>query len=322
MDKNESVQGLTESQLLGLIPGRDAQYPNIIRGIGDDCAVVGFDQQKDSYILLTQDSLISGRHFIYEQDDPYYVGWKALARSVSDIAAMGGDPQSSLVSYGIPSGTPVAWLKRVFEGLHDCATKYCCPIIGGDMASTSSELFFSTTCMGEVTKDKMVLRSGALAGDMLCVTGTLGGSIMGKHLCFEPRVVHAKWLIEHGSISSMIDLSDGVAKDLFHIAESSSVGFQVDCESIPVSATIEEQYGDDRDTAVSHALYDGEDYELLFTVSGTQGQVQQLCDSFISQFDIPCTIIGRCVEDTPKVELWKQGNKHKSIDPGGFEHFR
>ena len=320
MDKRKTVRGLTEAELLELIPGRNEQYPHIIRGIGDDCAVVGFNKGTSSYLLLTQDSLISGRHFSYDHDDPYYVGWKALARSVSDIAAMGGTPHSSLVSYGIPSDTPVEWLKRVFEGLHACASQYSCPIIGGDMASTAGELFLSTTCMGTVDKDAMVLRSGAMVGDMLCVTGTLGGSITGKHLSFEPRVAHAQWLVAHAPVSSMIDLSDGMAKDLFHIAESSQVGFNLDDESLPLSEAIS-ACCDDRDSAVHHALYDGEDYELLFTVSLEENQVKMMCQSFQEQFSLPCTIIGRCVAALPTVVLYKQGRMDTTLTPGGFEHF-
>ncbi len=321
MNNNGSLKGLTERELLGLIPGRNDKYAHVIRGIGDDCAVVGFNLKNDTYILLTQDSIISGRHFVYHSDDPYFVGWKALARSLSDIAAMGGDPQSALVAYGIPPDTPVAWLKRVFEGLYDCGKKYSCPIIGGDMASTAGEMFFSTTCMGTVTKQAIAFRTGTSNGDMLCVTGTLGGSIAGKHLRFEPRIDEAKWLIANSHVSSMIDLSDGIAKDLSHIAEAGNIGFRIDYESVPLSQILKSQFGYDTDTAVYHALYDGEDYELLFTVSDTEANVRALCESFSVRFGIPCTVIGRCDSGIETMELWKNGRRDKNIEPGGFEHF-
>lgn len=312
------IRGLTEQELLALIPASDSVYEHVIHGIGDDCAVIDTGNPgKD--LLLTQDSLISGRHFL-PHDDPYFIGWKALARSISDIAAMGGEPTSALVAYGIPSDTPVTWLEQVLRGIDACAKKYRCPLVGGDMASTATELFFSVTCTGHVAKSKAFLRSGAHAGDLLCVTGSLGGSMAGKHLCFEPRIDEAIWLRDCCRVSAMIDLSDGIGKDLFHIARSSTAGFVVYAESIPLSGQIQRDHGDDVRTAVSHALYDGEDYELLFTVSETEKTMKQVCAAFTDKFGIACTVIGECTS-TDSVELYENGKSYTRLKPGGFEHF-
>jgi thiamine-monophosphate kinase len=210
---------------------------------GDDCAVLPGGG------LLTCDPVIEGIH--YPPDTPpYRVGWKAMARNLSDIAAMAGKPQYAVVSLGLRPGTPVRYVTELYRGMRAVAGK--CEIVGGDTAHVRNEQFIVVTILGHA--DKPVLRSGAKPGDIVFVTGPLGGSFQsGKHLTFTPRLREAHWLAQNYHIHAMMDISDGLASDLQRLAESSRVGFDICSEKIPGK--------------LPGALTDGEDFELLFTVS-------------------------------------------------------
>jgi len=211
---------------------------------GDDCAVLPGGE------LLTCDPVIEGIHFLPDTP-PRRIGWKAMARNLSDIAAMGGLPRYALVSLGLRPDTPVCWVRELYQGLHAAARRFGCEIVGGDTAHVHREPFVVVTVLGHA--DRPVLRSGARPGDVVFVTGKLGGSLRsGKHLRFIPRIAEARWLVEHVRVHAMIDISDGLASDVQRLAEASRVGFALASAQIPGE--------------LPGALTDGEDFELLFTV--------------------------------------------------------
>ena len=212
---------------------------------GDDCAVLPGGG------LLTCDPVIENIHFL--PDTPArQVGWKAMARNLSDIAAMGGQPRYAVVSLGLRPTTPVRWVRELYAGLHAAARRFGCEIAGGDTAHVRHEQFVVVTLLGHA--DRPVLRSGARPGDVVFVTGKLGGTFRtGKHLRFIPRIAEARWLVEHVRVHAMIDVSDGLASDLRRLVEASDVGFDIASAKIPGK--------------LPGALTDGEDFELLFTVA-------------------------------------------------------
>ena len=214
---------------------------------GDDCAVL------PGGLLFTCDPVIEGVHFL-PTTPARQVGWKAMARNLSDIAAMGGQPRYAVISLGLRPATPVRWVRELYAGLHAAAEKFGCEIVGGDTAHVRSEQFVVVTLLGHA--DQPVRRSGAKPGDAVFVTGKLGGSFRsGKHLTFTPRIREARWLTQHFRIHAMLDISDGLASDLQRLVESSGVGFDICSRQVPCNGTLRA------------ALTDGEDFELLFTVN-------------------------------------------------------
>lgn len=212
---------------------------------GDDCAVLPGGG------LLTCDPVIEGIHFL-PGTPPRQVGWKAMARNLSDIAAMGGEPRSAVVSLGLRPSTPVRWVRELYAGMRAVAGQFGCEIVGGDTARVRHEQFVVVTLLGHA--DRPVLRSGAKPGDVVFVTGNLGGSFRsGKHLRFIPRIAEARWLVEHCRPTAMMDVSDGLASDLHRLVEASVVGFDIASCKIPGK--------------LPGALTDGEDFELVFTVA-------------------------------------------------------
>lgn len=224
-----------------------------IVGIGDDCAVLPCGDRK-KYLLYTCDPVVEGIHFT-PRTPPRRVGWKAMARNLSDIAAMGGLPRWAVVSIGLRPNTRVRYVEQCYDGLQSAAARFGCAIVGGDTTHVKHEQFIVVTLIGEVEKSKLVLRSGSKVGDAVFVTGKLGGSLRGKHLTFIPRITEARWLVEHFSIHAMIDLSDGLTGDLQRLVEAGNVGFEINSRQIPANHSLRA------------ALTDGEDFELLFTVS-------------------------------------------------------
>lgn len=227
---------------------------HVVRGIGDDTAVVPLDAKK--YLLLTTDMLMEGVHF-KRNAPPRAIGHKALACSISDIAAMGGSPRYALVSLGAPGNLSWAFVRDLYKGMDALARKSGVAIVGGDTIK-SSKIVINVALTGEANKTDVVYRSGARPGDLIFVTGPLGKSLStGWHLKFTPRVKESQYLVRHVKPTAMIDISDGLAADLGHILEESKVGAILEEKQIPRRAG----------ASLRQALYDGEDFELLFTVS-------------------------------------------------------
>ena len=238
----------------------------VVVGAGDDCAVLDLGMA-DKLFLFKTDAIVEGIHFTKETP-PEKIGRKALARCLSDIAAMAGTPEAALVTLGLPRDFDPAFVEKIYAGLNELAHRHGVAIVGGE-TTTNPVVLLNIALLGHSPRGKCVLRSGAEAGDAIFVTGELGGSLAGRHLDFEPRLAEARWLAENFSLHAMIDLSDGLAGDLRHIVNASKVGAELLKPAIPVSrdAKLAAKSGDAAKPALVAALTDGEDFELLFTVA-------------------------------------------------------
>ena len=248
------LAGYGEDRLVRDLTQQLARGSNVRVGIGDDCAAIG-SKTAACWQLLKTDCIIEGVHFL-KNASPRKVGWKALARPLSDIAAMGGIPECALITIAAPPGMEVAWLKQFYAGMQSIARKFKVTIAGGETARSPGPFFCSVALTGAVEKSRCITRAGGQSGDALYVTGRLGGSIAGKHLTFTPRIAEARWLTQNFKPNAMMDLSDGLGSDLPRLAQASNCGFMVYEEKIPVT----------KGCTTQNALADGEDYELLFAI--------------------------------------------------------
>jgi len=296
------VDGIGEFGLIKRFRNLIKNGPSVIKGPGDDCAVLIPD--KDKYQLFTCDMLVEGVDF-RSAENPYLVGRKALAVSISDIAACAGIPRHCLVSLAMPKKTAVKFVDRFFKGIRDMAKEYKINLVGGDL-SRARQLTIDVSLLGVVEKKYLVLRSGARPRDIIFVTGPLGGSIRGKHLKFCPRITEARYLAQNFKINSMIDISDGLVQDLGHILEESRVGAVIYENLIPLSRTAR---------GLSDALYMGEDFELLFTLPPKEAQ--RLYVRKIKGFQP----IGEVMPDKYGLRLMGIKGKENIIRPRGFRHF-
>lgn len=296
--------------------------PEGVRGIGDDCAVIPQVQGQDT--LVSTDMLVEGSHFLMEDISPYQLGWKSAASNFSDIAAMGGEPVGSFLAVALPKNLPEVWLDEFLKGYRDISNEYSFPLLGGDTTSSPDRLCICVTVLGKAPEGRSVTRSGAQAGDLVCVTGTLGDSAAGlqailkqvsrteevpylidRHYLPTPRVGEGRILAADMGVHSMMDISDGVGSDLRHILEESRVGAEIDIRNIPLSCQLRtfcQRHGLD---PVELALCGGEDYELLFTVAPEAEP----------SLEVEHTVIGRIVEGCSV--RWTGSDK----DYMGFRHF-
>jgi thiamine-monophosphate kinase len=264
-------------------------------GAGDDCAVV---ETAGRLQLLKSDCMVEGIHFLPDAD-PKWIGWKAMCRSISDIAAMGGRPLDALVTVAVRPDTDFAWLKRVYAGLEAAAKVYHVNLVGGETAKSPGPFFVSVALTGTVEGARYVGRFGGREGDGLFVTGKLGGSIGGRHLRFRPRVEEARWLVNRFPVHAMMDLSDGLGSDLPRLAMASRLGFEVDLTALPLH----------RGASPENGLRDGEDYELLFAVP--TAAKKRLETEWRAKFPkLRLTAIGRLVKNGTTQFLGK-----------GYDHF-
>ena len=253
---------------------------SVVLGAGDDCAVVRCPR-RDNLQLLKTDCIVEGIHFT-ATSRPALVGWKAMARPLSDFAAMSGVPQFALVTLIIPDERALDWTKNIYRGLAKAARAFHVAIVGGETSNIKGPALISVSLTGFVEQRRWVSRDGGKAKDELFVTGRLGGSLRGRHLKFTPRIEEARWLTKHFPIHAMMDLSDGLGADLPRLARASGVGFEVDENAIPRQ----------RGCSISQAISDGEDYELLFAISPRQSA--RLKKSWRRRFPkLPLTRIGR-----------------------------
>jgi thiamine-monophosphate kinase len=284
------------ARLIPLVP----QLHSPAAGPGDDCAVVDPGPHCDELQLLKTDALVAGVHFLTDAP-PRAVGWKAVARVVSDFAAMGGKPERFLVTLALPAETKVAWVEDLYRGIADCLLAHGSVLAGGETSSVpeGSVAVISIAATGSVARDNLVLRSTGKPGDVLLVTGTLGGSLTGKHLSFDPRLDQAHWLASNFKPSAMMDVSDGLAKDLPRLALASGCGFLLDEAALPITPGC----------SAAQALGDGEDFELLLAVEPER--LAALIAGWSARFpELPLTIIGHLVEPCRGGTL-----------EGGWDHF-
>jgi thiamine-monophosphate kinase len=253
MTTSDSLAALGEDGLLRLLTGDWKADPGrVLTGVGDDCAVLR-GEGRNHYLLFKTDAVVEGVHFT-PRERPELIGRKALARALSDLAAMGASPLAAVVTLGVPKDASVRRLRAIYRGMERLAKKYAVNLVGGE-TTRARQLFLNVALLGECRGYCPVLRSGARAGDLIFVTGRLGATRTRRHLVFEPRLAEGQWLARHKLASSLMDLSDGLGADLPRLARASGVDFQLDPAAIPRA----------RGATLKAALNDGEDYELLFT---------------------------------------------------------
>lgn len=311
---------MNEKDLIRALTAKLPVNQNTIVPAGDDCAAVGGFDGKASLLLKT-DAIVETVHFT-RSDSPELVGRKALARCLSDIAAMGGEPDSALVSIGFPDDDCVEFLEKAYDGLVKLAGEFGVAVVGGETTRNPGGIFISVTLTGRAPLDGGVKRSGAQVGDAIFVSGELGGSLAGHHLEFIPRVSEARWLVEHFEVRSMIDLSDGIATDLGHLIEKSGVGAMIDESFLPISraARIRSRDNEAAKSPLLAALTDGEDFELLFTLAPRDAV--KLKDTWKEVFpEVSISLIGR-IEAEPGLRL-KQVDRIRSLGGvDGYDHFQ
>lgn len=300
--------------------------------VGDDCAVLPKDLV--SSLLVTSDLLVEDIDFKLDWTTPELLGNKALAVSLSDIAAMGGEPEWALLSVGIPE---TLWnskfLDLFYDGWHELAREYGVKLVGGDISRSPSKLFIDSTVGGSVARDKAILRSGASPGDSIYVTGPLGAAAAGLRLLSEnvrvsigesdehypilmkqlkptPQIECGKLIGANGIASAMIDISDGVSSDLAHICRASGVGAVINANDIPFDSGLIDIAGS-INGMLNLALHGGEDFELLFTVPPEKIFMPELEDFFR---------IGEVTANIGAIELIRDGEA-ELLPPGGYRHF-
>ena len=287
----------------------------VLVGVGDDSAVI--DISKNKSLIISTDTLLDGTHFRQNDCTPKLIGQKAIASSISDIGAMGCKPNYALVSISFPEETDESYCKEIFRGVISTSHKYGMQIIGGDVVSGNCPLNINITVIGTSISGKTVKRSGAKVNDVIIVTGDLGGSILGKHLMFEPRVFEGVKLNERFNVNSMIDISDGLLIDLFHILEESNLGAVIDEQTIPISSDAYKLSRKTKKSPLCHALTDGEDYELLFTVNETTAY--KILNT--SELSVNLTRIGR-IRKEKGLYIKDLNGKEQFVEPRGYEHLK
>ena len=300
--------------------------------IGDDCAVLPKDATTD--MLLTADMLVEDIDFRIGWTTPEFLGHKALAVSLSDIAAMGGTPTSSLLSLAVPESLwKTDFLDRFYQGWHTLASTHGVELVGGDISKTHDKLVIDSTVIGEIASGKAILRSGAKPGDAIFVTGYIGGAAAGlgrlesglkfdeslpiplKHLMLRqlqplPQVQTANLLMQHGLAAAMLDISDGLSSDLNHLIHSSGVGCNIDLQYLPIDPAIS-ALDLIEEARLDLALNGGEDFEILFTVRQ---------ENFSAVQDLGFHHIGDVTADVGIIKLRGEG-KPNILTPKGYRHF-
>lgn len=277
------------------VPAEFVQVPP-----GDDLAVLKWTA--DDLLLVGVDQVLDGVHFDASHHTPRQIGRKAMNRNLSDCAAMGCLPAAAVATVALPKNASMEYAKELYLGLREAANPYFCPVVGGDTGSWGGKLVVTVTILGRSGGVKPVTRDGARVGDGIYVTGPLGGSILGRHMTFEPRVHLGRQVARFAT--SMIDLSDGLSRDVRHICRASGVGAIIEAAAVPTHDDAIEMRRDGH-SPLEHALHDGEDYELLFTApqyaAGELG-----------------TLIGVI---TAELGVWLQtAGTSEPLEPKGWEH--
>jgi thiamine-monophosphate kinase len=323
---------IAEKALIGqirrMVPS--SRNPAIHKGIGDDCAVLRMPTYRGKIcdVLVTTDFTLEGMHFRRSWHPAQSVGHRCLARGLSDVAAMGGKPVAAFLSLALPSNLPQKWVNQFFRGFLTLAGRYGVSLAGGDTAESPGGILADIIVVGSAPKEKALLRSGARPGDLIYVSGELGGSAATlsqmrknprrklsphdypRHFYPEPRLELGRILREKGIATAMIDTSDGLSTDLSHICEESGVGAELYAEAIP-RVTIGKPA---RQVDLDFALHGGEDYELLFTAPRSKAVPSQIAG-------VPITRIGQIGKGN-RMFLLDRGGARSELKPHGWEHFR
>jgi thiamine-monophosphate kinase len=279
-------------------------------GIGDDMAQIALD--RGASVLITTDMLLDGTHFDLATATLEQVGYKSMATSLSDCAAMATIPLAAVVAVALPHGWGGRQLQELHAGVVFAADKYRCPLVGGDITSWKTDGRFAV-CVSMLSKPGAkppVRRSGAKVGDVICVTGSLGGSGLRRHLAFEPRVNEALRIVQIVELHAMMDISDGLSTDLNRICGQSGVGALIEASAVPISEDAKAQ-ADPLDAA----LNEGEDFELLLTLSPEQwGKLHRVWDD-----PVPIAEIGM-ITNTGRMKIRTPEGQVLDLKPGGYDH--
>lgn len=319
-----------EFAFIDKISSREGIPESVIEGIGDDAAIIRPTSGLDT--VVCKDTMVEGVHFKRETMTPFHIGHKALAANISDIAAMGGIPKFYLVSIAIPSNWEEDELLEIYRGMSQLAGKYGVTLIGGDTVSIDGPLVVTVTVLGEIEQGKAMKRKFAKPGDLVFITGNVGDSAAGLHILLSDNTSTNKFhtlikrhqmpipQVEAGRILNCMnrvsanDISDGVASEAMEIAKASKVDILIEEECIPISNEIR-SFG--KEQAIEWALYGGEDYELIGTVSPNDWE------GLIVEFEeknISITCIGKVVSGTGKVYLNKN-DEMIELEKAGYNHF-
>jgi thiamine-monophosphate kinase len=294
------LRDVGEDRLLEQLLPKLRRNSGVILGPGDDCAIVEPGKGGLLHVLKT-DCLVEGIHFS-KTTEAIRIGWKAMARPLSDFAAMSAVPRYALVTLMARSATPVLWVKQLYRGLEKAARTFDAAIVGGETSDTEGPTAISVSVTGFVEKSRWIGRGGGKAGDELFVTGRLGGSLRGHHFRFIPRIEESRWLTSNFRVHAMMDLSDGLGADLPRMARASKVGFEINREALPLNPGC----------SVHDAISNGEDYELLFAMA-PKG-VASLLARWRNKFpNVRLTRIGR---------LTRKSSVENRKFPSGYVHFR
>ena len=296
-----TLADMGEDELVSQLIQNSPSHPDLLIGPGDDCAVARLNDEWD--LLLKTDCVVSGIHFTLDMP-AQLIGRKALARALSDIAAMGGIPEHALITLLSHADTDSSILTDAYEGIHALAREWNVSIAGGETSSLPQPgLIFNVSLTGKAPRGKAVLRNTARKGDLIAVTGELGGSFpTNHHLNFIPRIKEAGILAKSGIPTAMMDLSDGLGTDLLRLAKSSNLGFHLNTGIIPCR----------KGCSIQQALGDGEDYELLFTLSPDKSDELK---EIGKHMNVPITIIGTMTERLPLPPGIESGWQHFSSHP-------
>jgi thiamine-monophosphate kinase len=326
-----TLKDIGEFGLIDLIGQHQVpKHGRLVRGIGDDCAVV---DGGEAAMLLTVDTMVEGVHFDLARTSPEGLGCKLLAVNLSDVAAMGGEPKEALLAVSAPPDFDATLLDRMVGGLQASGSRYGVQLAGGDTTSIDGPLVLSLTLTGICPLDEVVYRSGASDGDAVYVTGSLGESAAGlaiaagrdalgrdtaeqlvrRHLRPEPRLVTGRRLAQEGVATAMIDVSDGLGADLGHIASLSGVDIVLKPDLLPVSDALRDYCDTVGADPLTFVLSGGEDYELAFT-----SQERDLSSDWEKECRL--TYIGEVVCGSGKVRIGAEEVLH-TVSKQGFDHF-
>jgi thiamine-monophosphate kinase len=289
-------------------------------GLSDDAAILQLSG--GGRVVATVDMLTEGVDFLLAQDRPQRIGRKALAVNLSDLAAMAARPFAALVALTLPRKGGMELAKQLFEGIIPLAEEFGVALAGGDTNTWDGPLVISVTLLGDVTEHGPLLRSGAKAGDAIVVTGKLGGSRLGHQFDFRPRVREALWLAENSELHAGLDLSDGLALDLWRMCQASNLGAIVEIARVPVSEDAAKWAANvvDGSTPVEHALSDGEDFELLLAMPPRDAE------RLVNEQPLACglTIVGEFVSASGAEDgrIWRReaDGSRAPLVPRGYEH--
>jgi thiamine-monophosphate kinase len=309
---------MTEFELISRLTRSLPTNKTVVVGAGDDCAVLDMGLA-DRLLLFKTDAVVEGIHFTAGAP-PEKIGHKALGRCLSDIAAMAGTPTAALVTIGLPRNFATEFAEGIYAGLNALARRHEVAVVGGETTTNPERTLISVALLGWAPRGKAALRSGAEVGDAIFVSGELGGSMAGKHLEFEPRLVEARWLAQHFSLHAMLDVSDGLAGDLRHILKASKVGAELLSTAIPISRGA--RHAAKAESAAKPpllaALTDGEDFELLFTVASREAV--PLLDAWKKEFPkVALSCIGKIKAGEGITIRDKEGVRPLTVH--GYAHF-